>query len=449
MALERSITKNLESWYAEPQRKALMVAGARQVGKTYSVREFAAAHYRIVLEINFAETPSAKAIFNGDLDAETLIANLTAFSQMPLVPGETLVFLDEIQECPNARAAMKFLVEDGRFDYIESGSLLGVLYKNVPSLPVGYEHAIRMFPLTLQELFRALGVQDETLALVEECFTGRNPVPPAIHERLVRLTRLYFAVGGMPDAVERFVQTSDLAQVMSIQKGITGLYRQDISKYASNKPHVKSIFDAIPGELSARNKRFVLTDLAPTARMERYASDFMWLADAGVALPCYNTRALERPLAINEQHSLFKLFLCDVGLLGSMFEEPVQRELVMGDPSVNEGSILENMAAQELSANGFHLRYFDKSKYGEIDFAVTVGDSVVPVEMKSGSDYTKHKALDNVMAVSEWGIGEGIVFCRENVSRNGRVTYLPWYMLPFLRPLEPVSFVVDDWRNEA
>ena len=447
--LARSVTKSLEAWYGEPRRKALMVTGARQVGKTYSVREFAAAHYRVLLEINFAETPSAKAIFDGDLDAETVIANLTAFSHTPLSPGETLVFLDEIQECPNARAAMKFLVEDGRFDYIESGSLLGVLYKDVPSLPVGYEQTIRMFPLTLLEFFRALGVQDGTLSLVAESFADRSPVPPAIHDRLVRLTRLYFAVGGMPDAVERFVETSDLAQVMSIQRGIAALYRQDISKYTGNKPHVKAIFDAIPSELSSKNKRFVLTDLAPTARMERYASDFMWLADAGVALPCYNTRALEKPLAINEQHSLFKLFLCDVGLLGSLLEEPVQRDLVMGDPSVNGGSILENMAAQELSANGFNLRYFDKTKYGEVDFAITVGDSIVPIEMKSGLDYRKHKALDNVMAVREWGIVEGLVFCRDNVSRDGRVTYLPWYMLPFLKSSEPAGFVVDGWREDA
>lgn len=447
MALERSITGVLEEWRDDPARKALLVTGARQVGKTFSVREFAAAHYSTVLEINFAETPGAKAIFDGDLDADSLVANLTAFSQRRLDPGSTLVFLDEIQECPNARAAVKFLVEDGRFDYIESGSLLGVLYRDVPSLPVGYERQVRMHPLTLLEFFRALGVQEETLDLVEERFQGRAAVPPAIHDRLMRLTRLYFAVGGMPDAVVRFVETSDLAQVLSVQRAILSLYRQDISKYAGSKPHVKAIFDAIPGELSAGNKRFVLTDLAPTARMERYASDFMWLADAGVALPCYNTRAPQRPLAINEQHSLFKLFLCDTGLLGSMFEQSAQRDLVMGDPSVNGGSVLENMAAQELCANGFSLRYFDKSRYGEVDFVVPLDDGVIPVEMKSGADCRRHRSLDKVMSVGEWDLREGIVFCRENVSRDGRVSYLPWYMLAFLRPGGQGEFIVDDWRS--
>ena len=431
MSLARSVAQRFVRWHEDPDKKALLVTGARQVGKTFAVREFVRDHYDAVLEINFVETPRAKAVFEGNLDAATLVANLTAFSGQPLPPGRSAVFFDEVQECPRARSAIKFLVDDGRFDYIESGSLLGVQYRDVPSLPVGYENVIRMYPLGLREFFEALGLQPESFDLLKECFAERREVPIAVHERLLRMTRLYLACGGMPAAVDQLVKTQDLALVLNTQRDIVELYRLDIARYAANKPHVKAIFDAMPSEIIGANKRFTLRDLAPTARMERYASDFMRLADAGVALPCYNVRAPELPLALNEQHSLFKLYPCDVGLLGSMLERPVQFDLVQGDAGVNNGALLETLAAQELAANGYSLRYFDKSKYGEVDFVLPGETRAVPVEIKSGADYRKHKALDNVMAVEEWGIDEAMVFCQGNVQRCDSITYYPWYMLMF------------------
>jgi predicted AAA+ superfamily ATPase len=445
MPLKRSITNELEEWYETPSHKALLVTGARQVGKTFAIREFAREHYESVLEINFAETPSARAIFEGDLDADTLIANLTAFSHVPLERGRSLVFLDEIQECPRARAAIKFLVDDGRFDYIESGSLLGVLFRDVPSLPVGYEQVMRMYPLDLGEFLDACGVQPETLSLLEGCFREGREVPRAVHERVMRLTRIYLAVGGMPAAVDRFVQTSDLAQVLGVQRDILELYRLDVAKYASNKPHVRSIFDAIPAELGKANKRFKLRSLAPSARMERYESDFMWLVDAGVTLPCYNVRAPEAPLALNEQRNLFKLYLCDVGLLGATLEIPVQFELVSGDAGVNRGSILENYVAQELASHGYSLRYFDKSRYGEVDFVLPTRGPALPLEVKSGNDYHRHRALDNVLAVGEWSIDRSYVLCPGNVESTEKITYLPWYMTMFLRPEGSGEPLVVSW----
>ena len=442
MSLKRSVTQTMAEWHGDRARKALLVTGARQVGKTFAIREFIKERYESALEINFIETPQAKAIFDGDLDASTLVANLTAFSGRPLRPGHSVVFLDEIQECPRARSAVKFLVDDGRFDYIESGSLLGVLYRDVPSLPVGYENIVRMCPLGLREFYTALGIQPETLDLVEECYLRKREVPEAIHGRLMRMTRLYLACGGMPAAVDKLVQTQDLAQTLAVQRDIAELYRQDIARYAPNKPHVKAIFDAMPSEIVGTNKRFTLRDLAPTARMERYASDFMWLVDAGVALPCYNVRAPELPLALNEQHSLFKLYPCDVGLLGAMLEQSVQFELVQGNAGVNNGALLETLAAQELFANGYALRYFDKSKYGELDFVLPGSGCALPVEVKSGASYRRHKSLDKVMAVEEWGIAQAVVFCPGNVATAGGVTYLPWYMLMFCKPQEAASLPV-------
>ncbi|MBQ9002131.1 MAG: ATP-binding protein [Eggerthellaceae bacterium] len=431
MSLYRSVSDKLAQWHDDPMRKALLVTGARQVGKTFAIREFICSTYETSLEINFVETPQAKAIFEGNLDAATIIANLTAFSGQPLQPGRSVIFLDEVQECPRARSAIKFLVDDGRFDYIESGSLLGVLTRDVPSLPVGYENVIRMYPLGLREFFTALGLQPSTFDLLAECFEEKREVPAAVHERVMRMTRLYLACGGMPAAVDRLVKTQDLALVLGTQRDIVELYRLDIAKYAPNKPHVKTIFDSMPSEIIGANKRFKLRDLAPTARMERYASDFMWLVDAGVALPCYNVRAPQLPLAFNEQHSLFKLYPCDVGLLGSMLEKSVQFDLVQGDAGVNNGALLETLAAQELVANGYDLRYFDKSKYGEVDFVVPGDGEALPIEVKSGADYRKHRSLDNVMAVGEWGIEHAYVFCPGNVQCAGAITYLPWYLLMF------------------
>ena len=442
MSLWRSVNDQIERWFKDSSRKALLITGARQVGKTYAIREFAKAHYESVLEINFVETPRAKDIFEGDLDARTLVANLTAFSGKPLVPGASAVFFDEIQECPRARTAIKFLVDDGRFDYIESGSLLGVLYRDVPSLPVGYENVVRMVPMSLKEFFVALGIQPETLELLEDCYKLHREVPPAIHERMMRVTRLYLACGGMPAVVDQLVSTQDLARVLSVQRDVVELYRLDIARYAPNKPHVKAIFDAMPSEIIGTNKRFTLRDLAPTARMERYASDFMWLVDAGVALPCYNVRAPQAPLALNEQHSLFKLYPCDVGLLGAMLEQSVQFDLVQGDAGINNGALLETLAAQELVANGYDLRYFDKSKYGEIDFVLPCGLSVLPVEIKSGESYRRHKSLTNVMGVTEWKIDEAKVFCQGNVQVDEAITYLPWYMLMFCKAHEDAPLLV-------
>ena len=443
MAIERALMQKLESWKANPARRALLLDGARQVGKTFAARAFAESHYDIFLEINFVETPGARAIFDGDLDAETIIMGLTAYSGTALVPGKTLVFFDEVQACPRARTAIKFLVDDGRFDYIESGSLLGVTCQHVESLPVGYEEEVRVFPLTFREFAEAAGIQRETIEHARQACQDGSLVPDVIHERLLRAFRIYMAVGGMPAAVQRFVDTSDLARVLEVQKGILALYRQDVAKYAPNKAHVNAIFDALPAELDAKNKRFMLSDLSKAARMERYASDFMWLADAGVALPCYNVTSPAAPLQINMQHNLFKLFLCDTGLLSAASVGAVQFSLLQGDVSINQGALLENVIAQQLVASGFKLFYYDKSKIGEIDFLMQRGSRVVPLEAKSGGDYTRHKALDNLMAVGEWGLEEAIVLSGANVSKQGGVKYLPWYAVSFLEQESlPESLIV-------
>lgn len=452
--LKRAAYDRLMQWKSEPNHLALLVDGARQVGKTFLVREFARNNYGTFVEINFADSPEAKGIFKGALNAKTLIPLLSAFTETELVPGDTLIFFDEIQECPQARAAIKFLVEDGRFDYIGSGSLLGVTYENVPSLPVGYESELRVHPLSFEEFCLALGENSAALEMARTCFRQEAAVPDVVHHKLMELFRYYLVVGGMPAAVAQFAETRDMAQVHRIQKDILRLYRADIAKYARNKAHVKAIFDAIPAELSKKNKRFKLSDLAKSARTERYESDFVWLADAGVALPCYNVTGLVAPLLLNRQHSVFKLFLCDTGLLMAMLGPGTQFKVLQGELDINWGAILENAFAQMLTANGFDALYYEKAKHGEIDFVVQKGGTVIPIEAKSGRIFRAHAALDNIMRVKEWGLEFAYVFCRENTVveisiPEGRdiecaIAYMPWYLIAFLRPDEfPESFIVE------
>lgn len=445
--LKRKAWNELSEWKQAGSRKALMLTGARQIGKTTLVREFAKQNYECFAEINFLAQPDANAIFSGSLDANTIVENMTAYFRKPLLPGKTLVLLDEVQECPSARTAIKFLVEDGRFDYVETGSLLGVRTQEVASYPVGFEERHRMFPMDFEEFCLANGVQQQTLDVLRDCYDARRTVPEAIHQTIMKLYFVYMVVGGMPEVVQRYVATSDIAQALELQGDLLTLYRQDIAKYAEarDKIKIRSIFDSIPSQLDDKNRRFVLANLSKTARGERYESSFLWLADAGVALPCYNVQEPAAPLAGNEKRSLFKLFMSDVGLLCAASMGGVQLALLNGDLEVNAGSIMENVVAQELRAHGFDLRYFNSKRYGELDFVVQRDAKVVPLEVKSGNDWHRHRALDNVLAVDEWPFEEAFVLCKGNVEKDGRVTYLPLYMTMFLEnePPKEMKFKVD------
>ena len=337
------------------------------------------------------------------------------------------------------RTAIKFLVEDRRFDYIESGSLLETKYKTVKSLPVGFEEIYRMYPMDFEEFLWANGVQDATIQYLKTCMHTKMRVLPAVHETMTKLFYSYIVVGGMPDVVQTYVDTHDIGKVIAVQTSLLDLYRQDISRYAdgNEKIKIKAIFDAIPSQLNDKNRRFMVNSLAPTARLARYEDSFQWLSDAGVALACYNVTEPQTPLKLNEKHSLFKLFMNDVGLLCAACMENVQFDLLSGHLDVNLGSILENIVAQQLKANGYDLFYFDAKKYGEVDFVVSGGVHTRLIEVKSGNDYKKHSALDKIRSVSEWKFRDSIVLCKGNLEVVDDVLYLPWYMMIFVCPDAP------------
>ena len=444
--LKRKVYKKLQNWREEEQKKALCVIGARQIGKTTIIREFAREYYENFIELNFILDRDADRIFDGNMDAETIIQNLTAYKMQQIVPGKTLVFLDEIQECPNARCAIKFLVEDGRCDYIESGSLLGVKYKEVPSYAVGYEELYQMYPMDFEEFLYANGVQPSTLELLKKCFTEKEVVSDAIHETMLKLFYTYIVVGGMPAVVQDYVKTHDIGRTVEIQRNILDLFRLDIAKFAqdNNKIKIKAIFDSIPSQLDDKNRRFILAKVDEKGRMNRYENAFLWLSDAGVALSSYNVNEPQPPLQLNEKRSLFKLFMGDTGLLCAACMENIQFEILKGNLDVNMGSILENVFAQSIKSKGFHLNYFESKKYGELDFVVQNGMKVDLLEIKSGNDYKKHSALSKVSAVENWKFGRKIVFCKGNVQKENEIEYLPWYMVMFYETeQQPKEFIYE------
>lgn len=446
--LKRKAYQDLLNWKNNTRGKALCIIGARQIGKTTLIREFGKNEYKHFAEINFVTDKRAADIFHGKLTAEEIITNLTAYLQVPLEEGETLILFDEIQECPEVRSAVKFLVEDGRFDYIESGSLLGVRYKDVRSYSVGFEQMLPMYPLDFEEYLWANGVQEQTISYLRNCYEQKKTVSETVHQTLCKLFYNYLVVGGMPETVQIYIDTHDIAKVVQNQRSILDLYRLDIAKYAtdSDKIKIKAIFDSIPAQLNEKNRRFKVNSVDPNARILRYEDCFNWLADAGVALPCYNVTEPQPPLQLNEKRNLFKLYMNDVGLLCAACMENIQFDLLMGNMDVNMGSILENVFAQNLKSNGFELRYFDSKKVGELDFVLQKGVSAEVVEIKSGSDYKKHLAMDHAVKTENWKFGNCIVFSKSNVEEENGILYLPWYMVIFYRqevPQEQLIYKID------
>lgn len=446
--LKRKVYDKLLEWKKEEKKKALCIIGARQIGKTTVVRQFAQENYEYFVEINFLLDDKASAIFSGALDANTIITNLTAYVQKPMEAGKTLILFDEIQECPNARTAIKFLVEDGRYDYVETGSLLGVRYKEVKSYPVGFEEIYRMYPMDFEEYLWANGVQESTIQYLEECFRKREKVTESVHNTLTKLFLSYIVVGGMPQVVQTYVQTHDIGKVVANQNEIIELYRLDIAKYAkgNDKIKIKSIYDSIPSQLNDKNRRFILKSIDEHGRQNRYENSFEWLADAGVALPCFNVTEPQPPLQLNEKHNLFKLFMGDTGLLCAACMENIQFEVLQGNLEVNLGSILENIMAQAIKGNGYDLHYYDSKKIGEIDFVIQNGTKVDVLEIKSGNDFKKHPAINKITEIPSWNFGQVLVFGKGNIEKDGDVVYLPWYMIMFYKPeqvLQSQIFEVD------
>lgn len=432
--LKRKIIRELTKWKKEATNKALLIKGARQVGKTTIVRQFAKENYKNFIEINFEQMPLAKQAFDGNLDARSILINLSVMGYGPLEPGKTLIFFDEIQSCPNARTAIKFLVEDGQYDYIESGSLLGINYKDVSSYPVGFEHELCMYPLDFEEFLWACNIGEEVIEMLRNCYTNLCPVPDFLHQQIMERYRQYLIVGGMPEVVATYLSNEDFNKTITNQKDILTGYRNDISKYAGkDKLLVKSIFDAIPGQLSKQDKRFVLASIEKNASLRKYGAPTQWIVDAGMAYYSFNVGAFELPFPSHENLRLYKLFFVDSGLMCAMMLNNIQTKVLTGDIFVNEGAIAENYVAGELVKHGISLNYYDRKSKHELDFVFPEGNKISIIEVKSGKDYKKHPSLDMAQSMFADKIYRRIVMSGNNVEREDGTLYLPFYMSMFIR----------------
>lgn len=440
--IERKISIYLKEFFSKNETSALLVTGARQIGKSFAIREFGKSQFKHFVEINFIESPDAVAAFATAKNAEELLLRITVLAGQKMEKGSTLIFLDEVQLVPEIVTAVKFLVQEGSYRYVLSGSLLGVALKNISSVPVGYLEVKEMYPLDLEEFFGACGLQPRIFGMLEECFRSGTPVDDTVHAKLMELFRLYLIVGGMPAAVQAYLDTNNIQDVVAVQKAILRLYKKDISQYdPESKLYIEDIFDLIPAELNAQNKRFILKKLNENLKFNRYEDSFIWLREAGVALPTYNVEAPVLPLELAKLRNLFKLFSNDVGLLASQYAQGIQLRILNDEAGVNFGAVYENAVAQELRAHGFDLYYFNSKKQGELDFVIKCDDRVLPLEVKSGKNYERHNALKNVLASEEYGIQKAYVLCNGNVQAKGKAIYLPVYMAMFIKDTETPALV--------
>jgi len=422
----------LLSWKNRANKRALLIKGARQVGKTYIIREFGKANYKNFIEINFEEQPFAKNAFTDDLSPRTIIQKLSLMGFGPFENGKTLIFFDEIQSCPKARTAIKFLVEDGRFDYIESGSLLGINYRDVSSYPVGFEDCTTMYPLDFEEFLWAKGIMPEVIDTIRDACKTVTPLDSVMHKRAMQLFQEYLIVGGMPAAVKAFLNSDDFTETLRAQKSILDSYRDDISKYADKeKSLVKQTFDAIPEQLNQKNKRFILADIEKGAKSKKFENATQWLVEAGIAYNCFNVTALEIPLSFNEKRNLYKLYMHDTGLLCAQGYKNIQGAVLNGEININEGAVAENAVASALSANGIPLNYYDRKSRSELDFVFAENNKLSIIEVKSGRDFKKHASLDETKTIKQ--LGRRIVLCKSNIEKSDDgIIYLPIYMAMFL-----------------
>lgn len=434
--ITRKVDRIFDEFFALNAREALLVDGARQVGKTWSIREFGKRHFKTVVEINFIKTGGALELFQGVDDISQLFVKITALTNQELIPGETLIFFDEVQECPELVTYIKFLVDEGSYRYVLSGSLLGVELKDLRSAPVGYLREVKMYPLDFEEFVRALGLSQTVFEHVRDRLSSFLPVDPVVHEKLKGLLRTYLVVGGMPAAVDVYLRTKNIARVVEIQKGILVEYRKDATKYdKANKLKIEKTLELIPEELNRKNKRFVVSELKEGSRFEREGNTFLWLEEAGIGLPVRAVTEPRLPLRLARRSNFFKLFLNDVGLLSALYMDGIQYKLLSEETDVNFGAVYENFVAEELVSKGFPLYYFNSDKRSaEVDFLVENGGVVLPIEVKSGKSYKTHASLDDLLSVDDYELQQAFVLSNANVSKSvdGRIRYLPAYYLMFM-----------------
>lgn len=438
--LKRKIERYLANWKRNPNKKPLVIKGIRQCGKTYIVQKFANDNYENVVYINFILEPDKKLAFAGSLDVDTITLNLSA-----LLPGsrfvadKTCIILDEIQDCRDARTALKAFQIDGRFDVIATGSLLGVRgYGDKKSgkeaieqdsIPVGYETVVEMYPLDFEEFLWANGISEEVIDKVKSCFDNETPVPEGLHKAMMELLYRYVVVGGLPAVVNCFLETKNIELIYQMQSNLVAEYEEDMVKYANDadKPHIRECFESIPKQLAKENKKFQYSVVRKGGRAAEYMGSIQWLEDAGIVRRCYNTRITELPLEGNAVKDCFKVYATDIGILMAMLDYGTQADILKGNLLAYKGAIFENLIADFLCKSGQKLYYFHKDSGLELDFLVRFKGECVVLEVKAKSG--KAKSLRTILKNKHvYHVNNGIKLGQYNMGRENDILTMPLYM---------------------
>ena len=441
--LKRKIMETLISWKNNNlnKKKALVIKGLRQIGKTFIVREFAKEFYENEIYINFKSMDRIKAIFDIDLDVNRILLDLSAMMpEIKIIPYKTLIIFDEIQECANARASLKYFVEDGRFDVIATGSLLGIRgynKKKGKGVPTGSEHIIYMYPLDFEEFLWSKGINNDVINYLKNCFNNKTPISKSIHEAMLRYFKEYICVGGLPEAVNIFLATNDMNQVYLEQKDIIEEYKDDFGKHLDESENeevdlrllskIDEVFDSIPSQLSKENKKFQYSKIKNKGRNSEYREAIQWLIDAGIIIPCYNLSNLELPLEGNKIDDVFKLYVRDTGLFIAMLERGTAGDILSGNLGIYKGAIYENIIADAFSKMDRKLYYFKKDSGLEVDFITKYKGEITLIEVKATTGNTKSSRtiLENY---NTYGVKHCIKFGEYNIGENNNILTLPYYL---------------------
>ncbi len=431
--LKRKITDDLLHWKSTKQNECLLVRGARQIGKTFIIEDFAKRHYEHFVEINFEQHPALKTAFDGELTVPEMIKRISIhIPTARFVPQKTLVFFDEIQSCPKARTSLKFWALDNQYDVIASGSLLGVNYNAVSSFPVGYERQVDMYSLDFEEFLWALGLSGEVVGLLRESFEKRVKIDESIHQKMLGYLREYMVTGGMPAVVNQLIATNNFGIVHQEQEKIVAAYLNDIAKYAdaTNRTKARNCFLSIPRQLAKENTKFQYSIVETKGTARKYANALDWLRDAGIAAYCYNLSTMQFPLAAYVRDDNFRIYMGDIGLLVSMYGYEMKAAILddtLTGPA--KGGIYENLMADILHKKNIPLYFYKKDDSSvEIEFVLTSGVSPLPVEVKAKNGRTQ--SLNTVLTWS--GIHTGYKFGICNSGVDGNKVTMPIYMAMFL-----------------
>lgn len=437
--LRRKIEKTLSDWKNTPNHKPLILKGCRQCGKTFSVLDFAKKNYEHVVYLNFFVNPQYASVFSGSLEVDNITMLLSALMGKDAIfeAGKTILILDEIQDCPDARTALKFFKLDGRYDVIGTGSLLGVKCygdKEPKSIPVGYETVIDMTPLDFEEFLWANGISEQIITLLHTHLQNQTPVPDALHARMRELLLQYTVVGGMPDVVQTFVDSRRMDEVLQLQRDIVRSYEDDMVKYADKKDKavIKECFQSIPKQLSKENKKFQYSVVKKGATASKFAGSLQWIEDAGIIARCYNLFITELPLDGNADQDTFKVYMRDTGLFVSMLEDGTQFDILQGNLLGYKGAIFEGLIADIFSKMGRKLYYFHKDSGLEVDFIIRYKGACTLVEVKANTGNVK--STKTVLRHPEkYHVTQAIKLGDYNIGLSEQILTLPLYMAFLLR----------------